>query len=213
MEVDPFFGDGDGGTPKIDLEPLVYEWPPPGAEPVVSFRVAGEPKPAGSKDTGVATRWDATLKRRVPVYHPDGRVKTFTKDSSGQPGKDWRSDLRSACSDALDLAHELCDGPMVLWCIFYRSRNQGDYGTGRNAGILKESAPRYPHRSRLADGTKLQRALEDALTKLVWTDDRRIVDWRGSRRFGPDGAHVVIYRLPELVRTPAPDGQEELLSA
>lgn len=174
-------------------------WPPHDAELVVSFRVTGAPKPAGSKASGVVTRWDPELRKRVPVEIAPGRYKTFTKDSSGQPGADWRSDVRSACSDALDVAHELLDGPLAVRMTFYGERAKSHFGTGRNAGALKSSAPAFPHDSRLPDGTKLARALEDALTKLVWSDDRRVCDLWWSRRFGKPGAVVDIFRLEATV--------------
>ena len=181
-------------------------WPPEDAEPLVSFRVDGDPKPAGSKVSGVVTRWDDALKKRVPVERPGGGYKTFTKDDSGAAGTNWRADIRSACADALDAAHELVDGPLAVRVTFYWEEPKSHFGTGRNSGVRKESAARYPHSSRLADGTKLLRALEDALTKLLWTDDRRVCECWWSRAFGKPGADVAIFTLP------ATRARQELIS-
>ncbi len=65
------------------------------------------------------------------------------------------------------------DGPIKMELIFYFQRPQSHFGTGRNAGKLKPSAPLYPHKR--PDLTKLVRSTEDALTNYAYTDDARIV--------------------------------------
>lgn len=171
-------------------------WLPEGAERVVTFTVAGEPKPAGSKDTGVAYKTNRETGRKEPVRRHDGRIVTFVKDSSGQAGKTWRGDIRDAVARELGEVEELLDGPLVIEACFYVERSKGHYGTGRNAGVLKDSAPRYPHATKLPDGTKLLRAVEDALNKVLIVDDRRFVRGVWSRDFGRPRAEVTIWRLP-----------------
>lgn len=173
-------------------------WPPEGAEQVLEFVVLGPPKPAGSKSSGVATRWDPVAQKRVPVKK-DGRFVTFTKDSAGAAGKSWRGDVRDAVAEVFGSDRELLDAPLVLDVRFYIERTATHFGTGKNAGVLKASAPRYPKATKLPDGTKLARAFEDALNKVVWTDDRRIVDLRWSRRFGRPRAEARLYALPDEV--------------
>lgn len=63
--------------------------------------------------------------------------------------------------------------PLILKLTFFQRRPNGHYGTGRNAGRLKDSAPEYP--TTKPDLTKLTRAVEDALTGIVWKDDSQVV--------------------------------------
>lgn len=168
-------------------------FPPQGARELASFKVIGEPKPAGSKNAvPMGRRVDGVF---VPHTRPDGAPMIAVKDSSGVAGENWRSDIRAACARALDVAHEIHDGPMAVRVVFSRPRNATDFGRDG----LKGSAPALPHKSKLADGTKLARALEDALNKLLWTDDRRVCDLWWSRRYGPAGATVTVFALPVRV--------------
>jgi len=53
------------------------------------------------------------------------------------------------------------------------------------------------------DASKLVRAIEDALTKILWRDDSQVVDLRISKHYAPAGepAHTVI-RVQELLLFP-----------
>jgi len=53
------------------------------------------------------------------------------------------------------------------------------------------------------DASKLLRAIEDALTKILWRDDSQVVDLRISKHYAPAGepAHTVI-RVQELLLFP-----------
>ena len=184
-------------------------WPPVGASLVASGVVLGEPKPAGSKVSGVAMRWDASLGRRVPIPRENGEgFKTFTKDDSGLAGKTWRADIRAAVLANFEGLPPL-DEPLALSLVFYATRPAGHYGSGKNAAVLKLRAPTYPHQSSLPDGTKLARAFEDALNKLVWKDDRRFVDFRWSRRYGSPRVVWHLYRLPKSYARPV-EGERSL---
>lgn len=174
-------------------------WPPEGAELLVAFRVVGMPRPAGSKNVIPLGRRDPRTRRFQPYTRGDGSPIFNVQDSSGQAGENWRADVRAAAFRALDEAHGLADGPLAVRVVFSYRGPAGRYGTGRNAGVLKPGADRYPHRGELADGTKLGRALEDALTAIVWTDDRRVCEMWWSRSFDEPGARVEIYALPATV--------------
>lgn len=77
----------------------------------------------------------------------------------------------------------LMDGPLRLALTFFRPRPKGHYGTGRNAGVLKDSAPDFP--TTKPDGLKLARSVEDALTGVVYLDDALIVEGVQRKRYGP----------------------------
>ena len=78
--------------------------------------------------------------------------------------------------------------------VFIRPRPQGHYGTGRNEGKLKESAPRYL--SKTPDTLKLGRAIEDAITGVIWRDDSQVVEHYLSKRFG--ARYTTIVRIEAL---------------
>lgn len=178
-------------------------WPPPHSRPLVSFEVSGDPKGAGSKDAIPLGRWVTTDgRRRFKAVYREGGVPIVnvvdTSDKTGGP--EWRAEIRSAFALAVDAAYEIADAPIAVRVTFYTPGAKGRYGTGRNAGVLKESADKFPHRAELADGTKLARALEDALNSLAWVDDRRVCDLWWSRRFGKHpGARVDLFTMPVSV--------------
>lgn len=118
----------------------------------ISFFVSGIPKPAGSK------RGFVMGKRAVLV------------DASGQAGKDWRGDVKHVGKEAYK--GPLLDEPLILTVTFYYDRPKSHYYTGKRSHILRDNAPKY--KETMPDATKLLRAVEDALTKVLWHDDARI---------------------------------------
>jgi crossover junction endodeoxyribonuclease RusA len=86
------------------------------------------------------------------------------------------------------------DGPVNLTLRFYFARPKGHFGTGRNAGKLKASAPALPTSQSAGDVDKLARAVLDALTGVAFDDDSQVADLTARKRYtpGPD--------VPEGVR-------------
>lgn len=69
-----------------------------------------------------------------------------------------------------------------VWADFYLPRPAYHFGTGRNAGKLKDSAPEWP--AVKPDGDKLLRAVFDSLTTAgVWRDDSLAVVWSGAKHY------------------------------
>jgi Holliday junction resolvase RusA-like endonuclease len=84
--------------------------------------------------------------------------------------------------------------PLRVRVIFFFNRPAGHYGTGRNAGNLKPSAPKY--REQNPDLDKLLRALFDALVVSgVILDDRFIVRVEAEKRYGDPGVLVEVSEL------------------
>jgi crossover junction endodeoxyribonuclease RusA len=80
-------------------------------------------------------------------------------------------------------------GPLWLRAIFWFPRPASHFGTGRNQGNLKESAPEF--RDSNPDIDKLLRALCDGLTASgVIRDDRYIVKVEAEKRYGDPGVLV-----------------------
>lgn len=65
--------------------------------------------------------------------------------------------------------------PIELSLMVYVARAKGHFGTGRNAGVLKESAPLYP--TSKPDLSNTLKLVEDALTHYAWPDDDQIVGY------------------------------------
>jgi len=76
---------------------------------------------------------------------------------------------------------DVLTGPLSVEMIFYKPRAKAHYGTGRNAALLKDSAPAYP--AVKPDVLKLARAIEDGLTGVVYADDALIVSEGIAKRY------------------------------
>jgi crossover junction endodeoxyribonuclease RusA len=89
-------------------------------------------------------------------------------------------------------------GPLCFTADFYLERPGRHFGTGRNAGQVKPSAPAYP--TVKPDLLKLTRAVEDALSKIAYGDDAQICNERMTKRYCDDrhptpGVQITITRL------------------
>lgn len=147
----------------------------------LTFEVVGNAKPAGSKR---------------PV-RAGGTGRILLVDSSGKDGKAWRDAVAHAAAAAMLEAREteLFDGPLTLSLIFRRPRPKGHFGSGKNAGKLRENAPPYP--TTRPDVLKLARSVEDAMSGVVYRDDSQIVDEHLHKVYGiPAGVRVVVTEVP-----------------
>lgn len=152
----------------------------------IRFTVFGDPQTAGSKKAFMLRRRDGS-----PVTRGNGSpIINITDDNSKSKG--WKQQVAYAARQAY--RGELLDGPVRLTLTFFRPRLGSHFGTGRNAGRLKDSAPEHP--TTKPDVLKLARAVEDALTKVVWGDDAQIVDERLVKAWGePARVEVTIEQL------------------
>jgi crossover junction endodeoxyribonuclease RusA len=145
----------------------------------------------------------------VILGHPVATVATFTVHgipqpqgslvrNSANPGlKPWRQDLVDVATEAWADRDPLT-GPVEVVATFTFPRLRSHYGTGRNSGTLKPSAP-LAHTTK-PDLDKLQRALGDALTLAgVLRDDSLICSWVVSKTYGQTpGAHISLVLLNPL---------------
>ena len=146
----------------------------------VNIRVFGIPRPQGSK-------------RHV------GRG-ILVESSNGV--KEWRHDVRDAIFSQYSGA--TITGPVAVCCTFLFNRPKGHYGTGRNAGRLKPSAPRHLTSHALGDIDKLLRALLDAISvkaggSLI-SDDSLVTELMANKRYCEEGelpgAYLTVKPLP-----------------
>ena len=153
---------------------------------MVTFFVHGDPQPGGSKK-GFAYIDKKTGKTRVNIVDDAKR------------NKEWRSLVAHMARKVMGEDPPL-KGALSLDIVFLVRRPKSHYGTGRNAGYLKKSAPRYP--TTRPDQTKLLRSTEDALTGIVWRDDAQVVRQFIQKNYTPasPGARIDVLELePEDV--------------
>lgn len=150
----------------------------------ITFTVHGKPQPAGSKSSFVPIN----KKTGQPYRSESGRVVVNTVDAN-KNAKPWQSEVRAAAR-AVHQGELLC-GDLAVTMRFYVARPKGHFGTGKNAAVLKASAPARP--SVKPDVLKLARAVEDALTNQVYGDDAQIVDEVLSKFYGtPERVEIEI---------------------
>lgn len=143
----------------------------------LSFFIAGNPKPAGSKRG---------------FYIPS--LKRVVITDANPNSRDWKTDVKHEAQR--NYSGELLEFPINLRLTFTQLRPKSHYRTGANAHLLRDSAPKRP--TSKPDVLKLARGVEDALTGIVWKDDAQIVDEYLSKRFGTQpGCHVEIQEAGE----------------
>lgn len=136
----------------------------------VEFFVPGVPATAGSKKA---------------FRHPS-TGKIVVVDMSGKRGKIWRREVQTIAAleygGHLGIHPPFLEGPLHLAVDFYLPAPKAD--------------PRRPFHTVRPDATKLLRALEDALTGVLWKDDAQIVQQAVSKQYGETpGAAVFVTEI------------------
>lgn len=156
----------------------------------------------------------------IPGVPQQQGSKVFTQQGRGYEANKklapWRKDALSCAIEAKG-EHDgpLFVGPVSVTVVAYFPRPASHYGTGRNAGVLKPTAP-FWHAS-APDLDKVQRALGDVLTQAqIVLDDRLIVAWDASKVYGDPRMEVSVASAEEVpIMTfrdePADNGMEALL--
>lgn len=120
-----------------------------------------------------------------------GRKVTLVEANAGL--KPWRADAIAAIQRVLGSDWRPVDAEMHADYVFCFPRPKGHFGTGRNAAVLKASAPTFKDSS--PDLDKLERAVNDALTQSgFWRDDSRLVEslQRKIYTLGPPCTRVTV---------------------
>ena len=73
------------------------------------------------------------------------------------------------------------EDPVYIQFWFGVPRPKSHYGTGKNAGIIKQSAPKYP--AKKPDFDNYEKFIADCFNCVVYRDDSQIVSWRGDKRY------------------------------
>lgn len=134
--------------------------------PLVSFFIEGEP----------------VAQPRPKFSRAGGFVRAYTPEKFVGPWKKlcmWRADQERVAGIELD-------GPVALSLEFVMPRPAGHFGTGRNAGVLKASAPMF-HVIK-PDADNLTKAVMDAFTEArVWRDDSQVMRHETAKRYAKPG--------------------------
>jgi len=79
---------------------------------------------------------------------------------------------------------EIILGPITLVAIFHFERPKSHFGTGRNIGKLKDSAPAIHIKK--PDTDNLLKFVKDCLNGIAWKDDSQVFDVRGIKRYSDE---------------------------
>lgn len=141
--------------------------------PVVRFTVPGVARPQGSKRAFVTPRGKVNMVEMNP--------------NLGQ----WRTDVGWYAAQAM-VGHDLLEGPIMLDAVFVFVRPKSHYTT---TGKLTKAAPPGPTGHLLGDLDKLVRAIEDAMTGIVFKDDSQVTTLnRPRKRWGLSAATYITVR-------------------
>lgn len=137
---------------------------------MIAFTVHGVPVPQGSKKV-------------VPTHAGPRAIET--NEAKLRP---WRSAVAFEAQQAMH-GRELLTGPVSLKAELVFPRPKSHYGSGRNAQVLKGSAPMYV--ATKPDADKLARSLGDSLTGICFRDDSQIA-WVSVWKVYGEPARAVI---------------------
>jgi Holliday junction resolvase RusA-like endonuclease len=143
---------------------------------VCRFFVPGIPQPGGSK-------------RGFYVE----KIKRVVITDANKKAKPWKDTVTAYARESY--LGRPASGAIIFNVVYYLPRPRSHFGSGKNANVLKRTAPLYP--TKKPDVLKLTRSTEDALTGYVWTDDSMIVDEHTFKRYVDDehphpGAMIVV---------------------
>ncbi|GAA3144605.1 hypothetical protein GCM10010466_39630 [Planomonospora alba] len=157
-------------------------------EPVITIRAFGVPAPQGSK-------------KGRPIYKGRGPERVFTGrvalQESSDKVKPWRAAVEAAAKAvvATKPGWAVLDEPLIVEVCF---------SLPRGVSVKRAHHTTYP------DLSKLIRSTEDALTKVVWADDARVIAYRNPRKLyagddDPDalpepGCVIRVWRVAEVQR-------------
>jgi Holliday junction resolvase RusA-like endonuclease len=157
------------------------------AEPIVDCWIGGYPRPKGSK-------------RAWPIRRNGQVVGIGLEDSSGEKGKAWCAVVRAKVEAQRGPNAALIEGPVTLAMTFMAIRPQAHFGRRRNEKYLRPNMPVHPIGK--PDVLKLARAVEDALTGVVWHDDSQVTTELLQKRYGPvPGVYIRVFASADFPET------------
>lgn len=133
----------------------------------LAFNVLGLPVPQGSKNV----------------------FRGHLVDTNAPKLRPWRADIRATAAESMgeDPPHPEA---VRVHATFHFPRPRSHYGTGRNAAVVKKTAPTAV--AVRPDLDKLTRALLDALTGVAWRDDSQVVALNVAKVYTAERPHVAV---------------------
>lgn len=148
----------------------------------IKINVNGLPAPQGSKK----------------AFQNKHTGKISVVESAAKTVKPWRADVRAAAEEHGGTIPR--GEPVIIYLHFYLPRPKGHFGTGRNAGLLKDWAPTAV--TTKPDLDKLIRSTLDALTSAgTYQDDSNVVAvnaWKSYADGRPPGATIELTPWSEV---------------
>lgn len=141
---------------------------------LLEFTVHGIPQPAGSKQ---AFPYVKGWKAGKPILG----VRVVDANDRAKP---WQAEIAAAAREAMGRANYPApySEAVALDLVFAMPRPKSHFRTGRFSHLLRDDAPRFP--TSRPDTTKLIRAVEDALTEIVWADDAQVITQSAAKVYG-----------------------------
>lgn len=157
---------------------------------MISFEVLGLPVAQGSKVAGVAK---------------NGRA--FMRESGASRLTPWRHEVSAQALAAMRQAgrQDPFSGPVRLRLDFAFPRPRKHYRTGKRAAELRDDAPALL--TGKPDLSKLVRAVEDALTAIVYRDDSQVAVLSATKSYGVPGVRVEAQFIGAILNTVNANGK------
>lgn len=175
------------------------------------FTILGEPMSKGSKLAEVVTRGDGS------IVYKNGKPLAVVRENNQSVKERNAKGIASVAMVARDEAgmHLLRDLALHVTIRFYTASPKGRYGTGRNAGLLKDTAVARP--ATRPDVDKWARHTLDALTGVVYADDGQVVSLLCEKHYAegdqPPRTEVEVSALAQqTVGVVVPDEQLALVA-
>lgn len=144
-------------------------------EKLLEIVVVGKPEPQGSVKV-----WVPQHPKTKQPYRTAGGAIVANVESDNPALKAWR-EIVGYTANLQWRSREPVEESVVVEMVAWLYRRQGDWGTGRNAHLLKDHAHAWPRGA--PDADKLLRAVFDALTGIVWKDDSLVQRATVEKRF------------------------------
>lgn len=139
----------------------------------------------------------------IPKAQPRGRATAFGgKARVYDPGtaNGWKALIAAQLKDHRG---KRITGPLEVRCTFNMPRPKADFGTGKNAGILKPSVPKF--HTKKPDMDNLEKAVYDTLSHKsgigVWHDDSQITESHNVKQYAVSsdriGMRIQVYLLED----------------
>lgn len=153
--------------------------------PIIIKITGHKPEPAGSKKA-------FTIRRKGTAGNKRSDFRSVVVDANDK-SRSWKDEVSMYATGELCLSQirEPLKCPLHLTLNFTLERPKSHWRTGKNSHLLRYNSPEYP--TSKPDVLKLARAVEDALTFIVYADDAQIVQETLSKRYGESaGVEIIV---------------------